>query len=267
MNRLTVLIPCKNERNDIRACLESVQSVADEVLIADSGSTDDTLDIVRDIGGCRIIQREFVNSGSFKNWAIPQAEHEWVLVVDADERLSQELQAEIRELVVSGPQHDGYRLRRRNYFMGHVVRYGPWGTDKLLRLFRKDVSRYEGENDHADVAVSTRNVGCLKNRLDHYTCWTYDQYVRKQERYVSYQAMLWHKSGKRPSLPKLYLTSVFRFLHIFVLRGGFLDGVVGLQVARLVSYYSYQKQARLWQLHCGKLPFDHEPEKSTRTAA
>ena len=89
--KLTVLIPCKDERRNIRACIESVQAIADEILIADSGSTDGTLDIVRDIGGCRIIEREYINSANFKNWAIPQARHEWVLVVDADERVTPEL--------------------------------------------------------------------------------------------------------------------------------------------------------------------------------
>ena len=97
--KLTVLIPCKDERRNIRACIESVQAIADEMLIADSGSTDGTLDIVRDIGGCRIIEREYINSANFKNWAIPQAKHEWVLVVDADERVTPELADEIREVL------------------------------------------------------------------------------------------------------------------------------------------------------------------------
>jgi (heptosyl)LPS beta-1,4-glucosyltransferase len=88
---LTVLIPCKNERLNIKDCIESVRGIADEILIADSGSTDGTLEIVRGLGGCRIIEREYVNSANFKNWAIPQAKHEWVLVVDADERVTPEL--------------------------------------------------------------------------------------------------------------------------------------------------------------------------------
>jgi (heptosyl)LPS beta-1,4-glucosyltransferase len=98
MSKLTVLIPCKDEAQHIRDCIESVRPLADEILVADSGSTDGTLEIVNEVGGCRVIEREYVNSADFKNWAIPQARHDWVLVVDADERVTPELVTEIRRL-------------------------------------------------------------------------------------------------------------------------------------------------------------------------
>ena len=107
-NQLTVLIPCKNERLNIRPCIESVRGIADELLIADSGSTDGTLNIVRDLGGCRIIEREYVHSGDFKNWAIPQASYPWVLIVDGDERVPEALAAEIRAVLQSSTPADGY---------------------------------------------------------------------------------------------------------------------------------------------------------------
>src|SRR6478609_8552043 len=108
MPKLTVLIPCKNELAHIGACIESVRAVANEILVADSGSTDGTLDVVRGLDGCRLIQREFVNYADFKNWAIPQAKHEWVLIVDADERVPPDLAAEIRSLVTANPKQDAY---------------------------------------------------------------------------------------------------------------------------------------------------------------
>src|SRR3954468_16424518 len=128
MPKLTVLIPCKDEIQHIRACIESVRPIADEILIADSGSTDGTLEVVRSLGGCRIIEREYVNSADFKNWAIPQARHSWVLVVDADERVKPELAAEIKSLLASEPPVDGYYLRRETYFLGHPIRHGSWQT-------------------------------------------------------------------------------------------------------------------------------------------
>ena len=93
--KLTVLIPCKNERKNIRPCIESIREIADEILVADSGSTDGTLDIVQDIGGCRIIEREYVYSADLKNWAIPQASYPWVFLLDADERVSADLAQDI----------------------------------------------------------------------------------------------------------------------------------------------------------------------------
>src|SRR4026207_1074127 len=106
MPNLTVLIPCKDEIQHIRACIDSVRPIADEILIADSGSTDGTLEAVRRLGDCRVIEREYVNSADFKNWAIPQAAHEWVLVVDADERVTPELAGEIQRLLANDPPCD-----------------------------------------------------------------------------------------------------------------------------------------------------------------
>jgi glycosyltransferase involved in cell wall biosynthesis len=122
--KLTVLIPCKNESHNIRDCIESVRSIADEILVADSLSTDDTLEIVRNSGGCRIIEREFIDYANFKNWAIPQATHPWVLIVDADERVTPELAVEIREILAKAPPSlDAYRMRRDNFFLGQQIRH------------------------------------------------------------------------------------------------------------------------------------------------
>src|SRR5262245_48494919 len=105
MFKLTVIIPCKNELPNIRPCIESAQLIADEVHVADLGSTDATLEIIAEIGGCRVIEREYVHSGDFKNWAIPQATHEWVFILDADERITPELAEEIREVLAGQPAY------------------------------------------------------------------------------------------------------------------------------------------------------------------
>src|SRR6476660_8456128 len=123
-SQLTVIIPCKNERENIATCIAGARLIADEVLVADSGSTDGTLEIARSLG-CRIIEREYGTSGDFKNWAIPQAANEWVLILDADERITPELAKEIRDTLVE-PRHDGYWVYRLNHFMGHPIRHGPW---------------------------------------------------------------------------------------------------------------------------------------------
>ena len=221
--------------------------------MADSGSADGTLDAARSLG-CRIIEREYVDSGDFKNSAIPQAKHQWVLVVDADERVTPELATEIRELLRGRPAHDGYRVRRHNYFLGHPVRYGGWGADTVIRLFLRDLGRYRLYTDHTEVDLSAHRVEDLKHGLLHFSCWDYETYVRKMLRYTSQQARLWHHRGRRPSLWHLTMNGPMRFLRSFVVQRGFLDGRVGFQLAVLTGFYSFLKQAQLWELHCGKKP-------------
>jgi len=247
--KLTVVIPCKNERLNIRPCLQSVRGLADEILVADSGSTDGTLDILRELGDHRLIEREYIHSGDFKNWAIPQAAHEWVLILDADERVSPALAAEIQALIRARPACDGYWLYRYNFFMGHLIHGSGWGRDKLLRLFRRDLGRYVGETDHAEVSVSTGRVGVLKEKLHHYTYWSYKQYFGKFQRYTSWQAKVWREEQRQPSFLRLLTTGPLRFLRSYLVEGGFRDGLPGLQVCMLHGFYSFMKQARLWELY------------------
>jgi SAM-dependent methyltransferase len=267
---LTVIIPCKNEAEHLSSCIASAWRVADEVLVADSGSTDGSLNIAREMG-CRVIEREYVTSGDFKNWAIPQATHEWVLVLDADERVTPALAREI-ERELAAPRHDGYWIYRRNYFLGHPVRFGPWKNDRCLRLFRRDLGRYVGPTDHAEVELSGGTVGFLRERMTHYTCASYDQYLPKLARYADVQARLWNARGRRTRLSHLLLRLPLRFLQGYVWRLGFLDGLVGVQVCALVAYLSWLKHASLWQLQQGRAWRDVEKteaagEPSGRSAA
>jgi glycosyltransferase involved in cell wall biosynthesis len=249
-SRLTVIIPCKNEREHIRACVVSAQQVADEVLVADSGSTDGTLAIARELG-CRVIEREYRTSGDFKNWAIPQATHEWVLILDADERITAELAHEIRT-TLAGPRHDGYWIDRLNHFLGHPIRFGFWMNDRCLRLFRRDLGRYVGSTDHAEVELCRGTAGRLRERMTHYTCVSYDQYLPKIARYADVQSRVWYAKGRRTNWLQLLARFPLRFIQGYLLRLGFLDGVAGLQVCVLVAYLSYLKHAYLWQLQNGR---------------
>jgi hypothetical protein len=253
---LTVIIPCKDEEANIRGCVHSARKVADEIIIADSGSTDRTLEIVGGMEDVRVVYREYINSGNFKNWAIPQAAHRWVLILDADERITDALAGEIKGLMRKGPAEDGYWIYRASFFMGHRVRFSGWQNDRVLRLFRRDLGRYQGESDHAEVSINSGRVGRLKQRMLHYSYWTYRDYLQRMQRYSTYQASQWQEQGRAISRLKLYFNLPLRFLQLFVLRLGFLDGLVGFQVCLLTSVYSFSKQACLWQLACGRSPSD-----------
>lgn len=263
---LTVLIPCKDERLNIRPCIEAALEVADEVLVADSGSTDDTREIARSLGA-RVIERDFVGYSDFKNWAIPQATHEWVLIVDADERVTDDLAQEIRGVLSNPPEQlDGFWIYRRSFFMGHEIRHSGWNTDKVFRLIRRDVCRYRVRRVHEEIVVDPTRAGWLQNRLDHYTYWSYDQYFAKYVRYTRLGARDMWDQGKRTGWRGLLIRPFLRFLQLYVLRRGFLDGLPGLQVCMLQSFFvTFVKQGRLWEMeHALQQP---EPEAAPQTRA
>ena len=258
--KLTVIIPCKNERENIRACLASVHDIADEILVADSGSDDATPQIAQACCHCRVIKREYRTSGDFKNWAIPQASHEWVLLVDADERVTKKLAAEIKKVLNSPTKKDGYWIYRDNHFMGHKIHYGGYNHDRVLRLFRRDISRYEGPSDHGEVVVRGNQVGVLKSRMLHYSFWSYDQFFSKFHRYTTLQARQWHEEGRKTNLFQLFFRPVSRFLRDYFLLLGILDGRIGLQLSTMAAFYTFTKQARLWANHYGKDRAETEQE-------
>lgn len=245
--KLTVLIPCKDERRNIRDCVDSVRPVADEILVADSGSSDGTLQIVQQMADVRVIQREYIDDASFKKWSIPQAKYIWVLAIDADERLSPELAADVRRVLSGEPRCDAYSMPQRNYFLGHPIRYSGWSSRKV-RLFRRDVCHPRETRIHPGIHVPSGNIGKLSGRLIHYSLWTIDDYLRKTPRYCQWAAEDLFDQGKRARLRDLTLRPVIRFLRHYVWQFGFLDGVPGLLVAWLASYTVFLKYARLWAM-------------------
>ena len=149
---------------------------------------------------------------------------------------SHRLAAEIRG-TLKNPTHEGYWVYRLNHFMGHPIRFGPWKNDRCLRLFQRDLGRYVGPTDHAEVALSSGTVSRLQEKLTHYTCDSYSQYLPKVERYADVQARLWQAAGRRAKLRELLLRFPLRFVQGYVLRLGFLDGLAGLQVCS--SWHTY----------------------------
>lgn len=245
MNQLTVIVPCKNEAVNIRACLDTVRW-ADEIFIVDSGSTDETIDIAREFTS-RIVQHEYINSAAQKNWAIPQATHEWILVVDADERVTPELQAEIKELLSGTPSCDGYYIYRKNWFFGVPISRCGWERDKVLRLFKRDKSRYQNKHVHAEVEI-TGPKGFLKSKLEHYTYRSFDQYLEKFNRYTTWSALDLKARGRKPSAWNMISHPVMRFIRMYLFRKGFLDGTAGLILCMLASFSVFMKYAKLWAI-------------------
>jgi len=182
--KLTVIIPAKNEEHNIRECIETA-AWADEVIVCDSFSTDRTCEIA---AGCAasVVQHEYVHSAAQKNWIIPQASCEWVMILDADERITPELRAAVESAINSG-KHDGYRVRRRTTFLARPIHHCGWERDYPLRLFRRDRGRYEDRAVHAAVIVDGE-VGRIHAPLTHHTDRNLKNYFEKLDRYSSLAA-------------------------------------------------------------------------------
>jgi glycosyltransferase involved in cell wall biosynthesis len=241
---LTVIVPTFNEQDNLEDCLRSV-AWADEVLVVDSFSTDRTLEIARRHTD-RIIQREYINSASQKNWAIPQARHRWVMVVDADERVTPELRDEIRALLSRGPDCSGYVIRRVNHFLGRRIHHGGWARDRVLRLWDRTLGRYQEKEVHAEVDVAGP-VRELRHPLLHITFRSWDLYLRKIDRYTSWGAEDLRKRGRRTTALDLVFRPLARFFKRYILQLGFLDGVPGLMITGIDSWAVFVKYARLWE--------------------
>ncbi|HET9480903.1 MAG TPA: glycosyltransferase family 2 protein [Candidatus Polarisedimenticolia bacterium] len=244
MEPISVIVPTFNEEENIRECLESV-AWADEILVVDSFSTDGTLAIAREFTD-RVLQREYVNSASQKNWAIPQAKHRWVMVVDADERVTPGLREEIRALLSAGPSHSGYVIRRVNHFLGRRIRHGGWARDRVLRFWDRTKGGYQEKEVHADVEVDGP-VAELKHPLNHITFRSWDSYLHKIDRYTSWGADEYLKKGKRASALDLVTRPAARFFKRYIVQLGFLDGIPGLMITGIDTWVVFVKYARLWE--------------------
>jgi len=242
---LSVIVPTFNEEANLAECLASV-GFASEIVVVDSFSTDRTGEIARSYGA-RFVQHEYVNSATQKNWAIPQAENEWVLLVDADERVSPELAAEIRDLFRSGPKHQGYWISRRNHFLGREMRHGGWETDAVIRLFRRDSARYEDREVHSEIDLPGP-LPTLRSPLVHYSFRSWRQYWPKIEKYTDWGASQALRDGKRSGVVSILVRPLLRFLKMYIVRLGFLDGAEGAQLALLGAFSVYLKYSKLWEM-------------------
>ncbi len=249
---ISVVIPCKDEETHLTACVRSVLGWADEILIADSGSTDNSLAIARDFCTaypqvCRLVQREFISFGSFKAWAVNQCRYDWVFVLDADERMTPALAHEIDQKLSQDNAPDAFLVGFNHRYLGYCIRHGAW-NHKVVRLFRKSAANYDAKAVHEKVVVRTGKVAVLKGRLDHWTCTCLDKWYRKKNHYTTVGALERWKQGKRAHLWDLALRPIAAFTKSFLFKLGFLDGVGGFLVAQDDAFTASQTYLKLWAI-------------------
>jgi glycosyltransferase involved in cell wall biosynthesis len=244
MEKLTVIIPCKDEADNMEEVLASVQW-ADEILVVDSFSTDDTVTIARKYTD-RILEHKYENSAAQKNWTIPQATHNWIFLIDADERVTPELKEEIQKVLGGELQHKGYWVHRQNYFMGRHVKHGGMAGDRVIRLFTRE-ARYENRKVHAEVIIDG-TIGELKGKLKHNSYKSLGHYLNKIHRYTLWSAMDKDASTGTIGLFHIIVKPAFKFFQFYILKRGFLDGFVGLVLASLSAYTILLRYIQMWEI-------------------
>ncbi|GAB2831667.1 glycosyltransferase family 2 protein [Ferruginibacter profundus] len=247
MNKLSVVVITFNEEKNIGRCLDSVKAVADEIIVLDSFSTDTTVHIALQKGAV-IHQQSFAGYIQQKNKAIKLAAYNSVLLLDADEALSDQLAISIAG-VKQDVDHKAYSMNRCNIYCGHPIRHGLWYPDRKLRLFDKRIGCCGGLNPH-DKIVLTENcaVQQLKGDLLHYNCQSFDEYLIRNEEVSNIAAESIFNSGKKVHWSKIFLSPAWAFINGYLLRLGFLDGRDGLIIATHTANQSYRKYYKLKQL-------------------
>jgi len=239
--KLTVTVITRDEAAHVEAALASV-AWADEVVVVDSGSTDGTAELARR-HGARVEVRGWPGYSAQKNYAASIASHDWILSLDADERVSVELAAEIKALLNAEPAARGYRLPRVSFYLGRWIRGTDWYPDYQLRLYDRRAGEWNGRRVHESVALKGE-PGELKHDLQHFPYRDISHHLQTIDRYTTLAADQMRADGRTVSLAGLILHPPFAFLRNYILRGGFLLGGVGFVVSTLNSYYVFLKLAK-----------------------
>jgi glycosyltransferase involved in cell wall biosynthesis len=248
--KISACIITLNEAEHIRAACESV-AWADEIVVVDSGSTDQTQDLARECGA-RVIERPWPGFAAQKQFAAEQAVHDFVFSLDADERVSDELRASIEGLQGKADAEwaDGYLMPRRAFYMGRWIRGGGWYPDRQLRLYRKSKGRWEGAHVHESVKMNANaRIDVLNGDLLHYTVSNAGEHHRMiGERYAPLAARKMFEAGRRTSPWQIATIGPATFIRNFILKGGFRDGLAGFSIASFAAHHAFLKYMQLWEL-------------------
>jgi glycosyltransferase involved in cell wall biosynthesis len=246
--KISAAIITFNEERNIQRCLESLQGVADEIVVVDSFSKDRTEEICKSFG-VRFIQNPFGGHIQQKNFAIDQTSHDWVLSLDADEALDETLKQSILT-VKDNPTQLGYSFNRLTNYCGHWVRYSGWYPDTKVRLVHKAHARWAGINPHDRLdMLNNETVGHLNGDLLHYSYYTREDHLKQIEFFSNIASKELFERNKTTNWLMIGLKMVAQFLKNILFKKGFLDGATGWTIARLSAYATYKKYSKLMQLH------------------
>lgn len=245
---LSAVIISFNEEKNIARCLKSLQAVADEIVVVDSLSTDATKQICESFG-VQFIEQKFLGYIEQKNFAITQTKHDFILSLDADEALSDDLKKFILQQKQNSFQYDAYSMNRCTNFCGKWIKHGTWYPDKKIRLINKHKGKWGGVNPHDKLEMqSGSSIQHLKGDLLHYSYYSLEEVITQNNKFTSIQAKAMLQQGKKASLIKLFANPLVAFINGYIFKLGFLDGVDGFFIASSVAYQTMAKYAKLMKL-------------------
>lgn len=243
MTTISALILTYNEEDNIEDCLKSL-IWCNEIIVIDSYSDDQTVEIARKYTD-KVYQRIFDDFASQRNYGLDKVSSEWVLVIDADERVTYELKEEIQQVLLA-PQAEAYKIPFRNYFLGKWIRYCGWYPDYHLRLFKKEKARFVNKV-HEKVDIKG-DINKLSAAIDHYTYKSISQFIRKTDYYTTLAAKEMYLQGKQFNIFNLIFNPVWRFIKMFIVKRGYKEGIYGFILSVLYFFYTFLKYAKLWDI-------------------
>lgn len=241
MVKISATIITLNEERNVARAIESLRC-ADEIVVVDSGSTDRTVEIAQNLGA-RVVESSWPGYANQKNHAASHAANDWILSIDADESLSEALEAEIWRLKKSGPDCDAYTMPRMAKYLGRWIRHSGWYPDRKVRLYDRRKATWVGKFVHESVTVSGK-LGHLDANLLHFTCDSLSEHLRTMDRYTTLAAQQLLESGEKPTYARILITPPWTFFQTYVLKLGFLDGPEGLAIANMAALYNFVKYAK-----------------------
>jgi glycosyltransferase involved in cell wall biosynthesis len=246
--KLSVSIITFNEQKNIARCINSVADIADEIVVVDSLSTDNTREICLGLG-VKFIEQPFLGYKEQKNFALDQVQHEFVLSLDADEALSPELLNSIKKIKADGFPASGYTMNRRSWFCDNWIYHGYWYPDIKLRLAKRSKVSWQGINPHDKLEIEKNaTVTHLDGDILHYTYYTIDELVQQGNKFSTISAKAYFEQGKRSGILKLLVNPAWAFFSSYILKRGFLDGFNGFVISKQIAHITFLKYAKLLQL-------------------
>lgn len=239
--KISATIITYNEERNLPRAIESLRC-ADEILVVDSGSSDRTVELAEKLGA-RVLESPWPGYAKQKNLAAERAQHDWILSVDADESLSEALEAEIWRLKKTGPQFDAYTMPRLAQYLGRWIRHSGWYPDRKVRLYHRAKAQWVGEYVHESVKVNG-TIGHLEGNLLHFTCSSLSEHMKSMDRYTTLAAEQLVASGQKVTWARLICEPPWTFFRTYVLKAGFLDGVEGVAIANMAALYNFLKYAK-----------------------